>query len=154
MATRLREEIKQTRPFNSLEQEAMLSIERTAAVLGHSLAEALKGYGVTPTQYNALRILRGAGEEGLCRNEVRDRLVARVPDVTRLLDRLEEMGLIARERDASDRRLVTTRITREGLKLLARLDGPVAEAHERQLGHMDERSLRTLIDLLAKARGG
>jgi DNA-binding MarR family transcriptional regulator len=154
MATRLREEIKQTRPFNSLEQEAMLSIERTAAVLGHSLAEALKGYGVTPTQYNALRILRGAGEEGLCRNEVRDRLVARVPDVTRLLDRLEEMGLIARERDASDRRLVTTRITREGLKLLARLDGPVADAHERQLGHMDERSLRTLIDLLAKARGG
>ena len=154
MATRLRDEIKQTRPFNSLEQEAMLSIERTAAVLGHSLAEALKGYGVTPTQYNALRILRGAGEEGLCRNEVRDRLVARVPDVTRLLDRLEEMGLIARERDASDRRLVTTRITREGLKLLARLDGPVAEAHERQLGHMDERSLRTLIDLLAKARGG
>ena len=154
MATRLRDEIKQTRPFNSLEQEAMLSIERTAAVLGHSLAEALKGYGVTPTQYNALRILRGAGEEGLCRNEVRDRLVARVPDVTRLLDRLEEMGLIARERDASDRRLVTTRITREGLKLLARLDGPVAEAHERQLGHLDERSLRTLIDLLAKARGG
>jgi len=154
MATRLRDEIKQTRPFNSLEQEAMLSIERTAAVLGHSLAEALKGYGVTPTQYNALRILRGAGEEGLCRNEVRDRLVARVPDVTRLLDRLEEMGLIARERDTSDRRLVTTRITREGLKLLARLDGPVAEAHERQLGHMDERSLRTLIDLLAKARGG
>ena len=154
MATRLRDEIKQTRPFNSLEQEAMLSIERTAAVLGHSLAEALKGYGVTPTQYNALRILRGAGEEGLCRNEVRDRLVARVPDVTRLLDRLEEMGLITRERDTSDRRLVTTRITREGLKLLARLDGPVAEAHERQLGHMDERSLRTLIDLLAKARGG
>jgi DNA-binding MarR family transcriptional regulator len=154
MPTRLRDEIKQTRPFTSLEQEALLSIERTAAVLGHSMAEALKGYGITPTQYNALRILRGAGEGGLCRNEVRERLVARVPDVTRLLDRLEEMGLVARERDTSDRRLVTTRITRDGLKLLARLDEPVAEAHQRQLGHMDERSLRALIDLLAEARGG
>src|SRR5215207_6491893 len=154
MPTRLRDEIKQTRPFSSLEQEALLSIERTAAVLGHSMAEALRGYGITPTQYNALRILRGAGEGGLCRNEVRDRLIARVPDVTRLLDRLEEMGLIARERDSNDRRLVTTRITREGLKLLARLDGPVAEAHQRQLGHMDERSLRALIGLLAEARGG
>ena len=154
MPTRLRDEIKQTRPFTSLEQEALLSIERTAAVLGHSMAEALKGYGITPTQYNALRILRGAGEGGLCRNEVRERLVARVPDVTRLLDRLEEMGMVARERDTSDRRLVTTRITRDGLKLLARLDEPVAEAHQRQLGHMDERSLRALIDLLAEARGG
>jgi len=154
MPTRLRDEIKQTRPFTSLEQEALLSIERTAAVLGHSMAEALKGYGITPTQYNALRILRGAGEGGLCRNEVRERLVARVPDVTRLLDRLEEMGLVARERDTSDRRLVTTRITRDGLKLLARLDEPVAEAHQRQLGHIDERSLRALIDLLAEARGG
>jgi len=154
MPTRLRDEIKQTRPFTSLEQEALLSIERTAAVLGHSMAEALKGYSITPTQYNALRILRGAGEGGLCRNEVRERLVARVPDVTRLLDRLEEMGLVARERDTSDRRLVTTRITRDGLKLLARLDEPVAEAHQRQLGHMDERSLRALIDLLAEARGG
>ncbi len=152
MPTRLRDEIKQTRPFASLEQEALLSIERTAAVLGHGVGEALKPYGITPTQYNVLRILRGAGEKGLCRNEVRDRMIAQVPDVTRLLDRLEEMGLVARERDAADRRLVTTRITREGLELLARLDKPIIEIHRRQLGHMGKENLRTLIDLLAEAR--
>ena len=149
---RLREEIKQTRPFASLEQEALLSIERTAAVLGHSMAEALKPYGVTPTQYNVLRILRGAGEKGLCRNDVRGRLVAQVPDVTRLLDRLEEMGLIERQRDAADRRLVTSRISPEGLRLLDRLDEPIIEMHRQQLGHMSKRNLRTLIDLLAAAR--
>src|SRR5918912_3172191 len=152
MPRQLRDEIKQTRPFASLEQEAMLSIERTAAVLGHALAEAIKPYGVTPTQYNVLRILRGAGDRGLCRNEVRGRLVAQVPDVTRLLDRLEEMGLVARERGAADRRLVTTRITREGLRILERLDTPILDIHRRQLGHLGERNLRTLIALLASAR--
>ena len=152
MPLRLRDEIKQTKPFASLEQEAMLSIERTAAVLGHAFTEALKPYGVTPTQYNVLRILRGAGEKGLCRNEVRNRLIAQVPDVTRLLDRLEEMKLVVRERDAADRRLVTARITREGLRLLERLDAPILEIHRRQLGHLGERNLRTLITLLASAR--
>jgi DNA-binding MarR family transcriptional regulator len=152
MPVRLRDEIKQTKPFQSLEHEALLSIERTAAVLGHGLADALKPYGVTPTQYNVLRILRGAGNKGLCRNEVRDRLVAQVPDVTRLLDRLEEMNLVMRERAETDRRLVTTRITREGLRLLERLDAPITEIHQQQLGHLSARDLRTLIDLLAAAR--
>ena len=152
MALRLRDEIKQTKPFAGLEQEAHLSIERTAAVLGHAMADALKPYRVTPTQYNALRILRGAGERGLCRNEVRERLVAQVPDVTRLLDRLEEMGLVERERDPDDRRMVNTRITRDGLKLLARMDAPVEALHRAQLGHLGERDLRTLIDLLARCR--
>jgi DNA-binding MarR family transcriptional regulator len=154
MALRLRDEIKQTKPFQSLEHEALLSIERTAAVLGHRIAEALKPYGVTPTQYNVLRILRGAGDHGLCRNEVRARLIAQVPDVTRLLDRLEEMDFIVRERDESDRRMVTTRITREGLRLLARLDEPIGAIHKEQLGHMAARDLRALIDLLAIARSG
>ncbi len=152
MRTGLREEIKQNRPFTSLEQEALLSIERTAAVLGHAFAEALKPYGITPTQYNVLRILRGAQPTGLCRHEVRARLVAQVPDVTRLLDRLEETGLVTRERDPADRRLVTTRITREGLRLLQQLDRPVAEIHRRQLGHLGEGNLRSLIDLLTMAR--
>src|SRR4051794_41800121 len=111
MSPSLRAEIKQKKPFGSLEQEAQLNIERTAAVLGHGFAESLKPYGITPTQYNVLRILRGAGEAGLCRNEVRDRLLRQVPDVTRLLDRLAEAGLVERERDSADRRLVTTRIT-------------------------------------------
>jgi len=152
MTPRLQDEIKQTKPFASLEQEAMLSIERTAALLGHQLEQALKPFGVTPTQYNVLRILRGAGERGLCRSEVRERLIAQVPDVTRLLDRLEETNLIERERDSVDRRLVNTRITSEGLDLLRRLDQPVLDFHKTQLGHLSKDNLRTLIELLTSAR--
>jgi DNA-binding MarR family transcriptional regulator len=148
----LQDELKQSKPFRSLEQEALLSIERTAAVLGHGLADALRRYDITPTQYNVLRILRGAGEAGLCRNEVRDRLVSQVPDVTRLLDRMEEMDLVARERAEEDRRMVFTRITRKGTQLLARLDEPVARLHYEQLGRLGAAKLRTLIDLLAAAR--
>ncbi len=153
-ASRLQEERKQSKPFATLEQEALLGIERTAAILSHAVADALRPYGITPTQYNVLRILRGAGEQGLCRNEVRDRLVAQVPDVTRLLDRMEEMGFVDRERAAADRRMVFTRITRKGIQLLARLDAPVARLHQRQLGHLGAAKLRTLIRLLAEARHG
>ena len=152
MASSLRDEIRQRKPFDSPEQEALLSIERTTAVLMHAFADSLKPYGVTPTQYNVLRILRGAQPDGLCRNEIRDRLVSQVPDVTRLLDRMEESGLVERERGDTDRRVVTTRITRDGLALLKRLDAPVAETHKRQLGHLTATQLRTLIALLAAAR--
>lgn len=154
MTLNLREEIKQSRPFQSLEQEALLSLERTAAVVNHRSADFFRRYGVTPTQYNVLRILRGAGNSGLCRNEVRDRMIAQVPDVTRLLDRLEEMKLIARERDDADRRMVTTRITASGLKLLERLDAPVADAEKRMASHLGPKKLRQLIDLLAELRAG
>jgi len=152
MGRELRDEIKQGKPFESLEQEALLSIERTAAVLMHGFADSLKEYDITPTQYNVLRILRGAGRAGLCRNEIRDRLVAQVPDVTRLLDRLEESGLVERERAEQDRRLVTTRITKTGLALLGRLDGPVARSHRERLGHLSAAQLRSLIGLLAQVR--
>jgi len=152
MTLNLREEIKQTKPFTSLEQEAMLSIQRTDAVLGYSIIEALKPYDVTPTQYNVLRILKGARPNGLCREDIRQRLISQVPDVTRLLDRMEEAGLVGRERDSADRRLVTSRITEAGLALLQKLEEPIAKAHERQLGHMTRAELRSLITLLAKAR--
>jgi DNA-binding MarR family transcriptional regulator len=152
MPSSLQVELRQRKPFATLEQEALLSIARTAAVLEHSTAEALKPYGLTPTQYNALRILRGAEPDGLGRNQVRDRLVARVPDATRLLERLGEMGLAVRAREGQDRRIVRTRITRAGLKLLDRLDNVVQQLHQKQLGHLGERKLRTLIDLLAEAR--
>ncbi len=148
----LRDELKQTRPFRSVEQEALLSIERTAAVLGYAFAEQLKAYDLTPTQYNVLRILRGAGDSGLCRHEVRSRLLAPVPDVTRLLDRMESAGLIERERDSEDRRLVRTRITKQALGVLAKLDGPIEEIHQRQLGHMSKADLKRLVALLAEAR--
>lgn len=152
MPTTLQTELKRTKPFSSLEQEAMLSLARTAARLDHEMIEVLKPYRLTPTQYNALRILRGAGPEGLCRNEVRDRLVARVPDATRLLDRLEDTGLVVRGREGGDRRFVRARITRRGLDLLSRLDQVVIDLHEQQLGHLGRNKLRTLIDLLAQAR--
>ena len=102
--------------------------------------------------YNVLRILRGAGPEGLCRNEVGARLVTQVPDVTRLLDRMEDTGLISRQRGAEDRRFVTTRITRKGLELVDKLDEPVRELLGSLLGHMSRRGLRALIDGLAEAR--
>jgi len=152
MPVRLRDEIQQTKPFDSLEQEAMLSIQRTDAVLGYSIVEALKPFGITPTQYNVLRILRGAGNGGLCREDVRRRLVSQVPDVTRLLDRMEQAGLVGRERSSTDRRLVTTRITHAGLEILKELEVPIAKTHKQQLGHLARSELRTLIDLLAKAR--
>jgi DNA-binding MarR family transcriptional regulator len=152
MPTTLQAELRQSKPFGSLEQEATLSIARTAALLEHGMAEALRPHGLTPTQYNALRILRGAGAEGLCRNEVRDRLIARVPDATRLLDRLEEMGLVVRGREGEDRRFVRARITSAGFDLLARLDSVIDRVHRRQLGHLGERKLRSVIDALAEAR--
>jgi DNA-binding MarR family transcriptional regulator len=152
MSTRLRDEIKQTKPFAGPEQEAYLSLGRTWAVLEHGFAEALKPSGITPTQYNVLRILRGAGEKGLCRSEIIERMISRVPDASRLLDRLEGAGLIARARDAEDRRFVTTRITEEGLRILGDLDGGVVELHRRQFGGFDEAELRSLIELLGRAR--
>lgn len=152
MTNTLLAELKQTRPYRSPTEEAYISIVRTAAVLSHAFEEALKPFGVTATQYNVLRILRGAGAAGLCRNAVRDRMVTAVPDVTRLLDRLEQMKLIERERGGSDRRFVTTRITREGTKLLAKMDAPVIAAHDRLLGHMTPADLRALVAMLSGAR--
>jgi DNA-binding MarR family transcriptional regulator len=152
MAPGIHEEIKQRKPFRTAEQEAAVSLARTAALLEHGAVEALRPAGLTPTQYNVLRILRGAEPEGLGRNEVRDRLVARVPDATRLLDRLEDMGLVVRARGGDDRRVVVARITRAGLDLIAPLDGAMERLHRRQLGHLGERKLRTLLALLAESR--
>lgn len=154
MTPRLQAELKQTRPFPSRVTEALLSILRTAAVLDHHLGEALKPHGITPTQYNVLRILRGAGAGGLCGREVAERMVSRVPDVPRLLDRLEATQLLSRERDPEDRRHVTARITPKGLDLLAAV-GPAIEALERsRLGRLSERTLTGLIDGLAVVRDG
>lgn len=147
----LRDELKMAKPFKSVEEEAILSVARTAAVLDHANAEALKPHDLTPTQYNVLRILRGAGDAGLCRNAVGERLITRVPDVTRLLDRMEDAGLISRQR-GSDRRFVTTRITDKGLKLLDRIDRELPAIHRRQLGHVAPKRLRELIELLEEVR--
>ena len=148
----LQDELKQTKPFRTLQQEAQLNMVRTANILSDSFEQMLKPHGITGTQYNVLRILRGAEPNGLCRNEVSQRLLNRMPDATRLLDRMEEAGLVTRERSTTDRRLVTTRITRKGREIVDSLDESADEQHEKALGHMSEQQLRTLIKLLTIAR--
>jgi len=152
MLSALADELKQSKPFTSLKEEAALSIARTAAVLDHQVSQALKAHALTPSQYNVLRILRGAGTEGLCRNEVGARLVTKVPDVTRLLDRMESAGLISRQRGSEDRRYVTTRISRKGLDLVDRLDKPMRDLLQALLGHVSEKDLRAVVDGLAEVR--
>jgi DNA-binding MarR family transcriptional regulator len=152
MAADLRTELKQRKPFRGVRHEAWLSLQRTAAVLEHDFETFLKPCGITATQYNVLRILRGAGTAGLCRNEIGERLVRRVPDVTRLLDRLEQQGLIMRVRGGNDRRYVTTTITRAGLQVLEKLDPGVDDFHRRAMAHLDDARLRTLVELLEAVR--
>jgi DNA-binding MarR family transcriptional regulator len=149
---RLSDEIKQTKPFASLAEEAFLNLQRTAEALARVGTETLKAYGITGTQYNVLRILRGAEPNGLPCTEIGERMVTRDPDVTRLLDRLDRQGLVTRERSAEDRRVVTTRITSKGLELLASLDEPMSAMHQRQLAHMSDGELESLIDALQTAR--
>jgi len=152
MTPDLRTERKQKKPFGSLQQEAQLNIVRTGNLLTDSFERLLKPHGITGTQYNVLRILRGAEPEGLCRNEVRERLLSRMPDATRLLDRMEEAGLVTRSREGDDRRMVTTRITEKGRTLVDGLDDVVEEEHLRRLGHLSEKQTRKLIKLLTLVR--
>ena len=152
MSPVLKEELKQSRPFSSVQQEALLNILRTGNMVSDCLERMLKPYKITGTQYNVLRILRGAEPNGLCRNEVRERLLNRMPDATRLLDRMEEAGLVTRSRETDDRRMVTTRITHQGRKLVDSLDAPVSAEHRRQIGHMTENELHSIIKLLTKVR--
>lgn len=152
MSPDLRHEIRQRRPFQSLQQEAYLNLARTHAALEEALERVLAGHAVTQQQYNVLRILRGAPPEGLARNEIRDRLLTRMPDVTRLLDRMEAAGLVTRERSAEDRRQTATRLTRKGRRVVDALDAPVAEEHRRRLAHLSEKQLHELVGLLTLAR--
>lgn len=152
MQTTLEAELRQTRPFKSPLEEAFVALQRTAAVLEHALEATLKPSGVTGTQYNVLRILRGAGDEGLCRTDIGARMVRRVPDVTRLLDRLEDTGYIARTRGGGDRRYVTTRITPRGLRALSKLDAIVARFHEQHMEPLTPEQVQSLIALLAVLR--
>ena len=152
MTKELREEIRQSRPFRSLEQEAYLNIVRTAAQLTDSFEQMLAPWGITTSQFNVLRILQGAEPDGLCRNDVRDRMLTRMPDMTRLLDRMEKAGLVSRERSTIDRRLVSTRITPKGTRLVQELEPSVTEEHRGTLGHLTKDQLHALIDLLSQAR--
>jgi DNA-binding MarR family transcriptional regulator len=149
----LRQAIKQRKPFESLQQEVFLEVLRTGHALVQDLVQVLRPYRLTQPQYNVLRILRGAGSAGLPTGEVGERMVAsREPDVTRLLVRMENRGLLTRERREENRRFVNVRITRDGLRILKALDPAVADMHARQLRHMSRGELEQLAGLLERAR--
>jgi DNA-binding MarR family transcriptional regulator len=154
MVRSLQSEIKQTVPFRSLAEEAHLSVIRTADLLSRVGAELLKGYGLTSTQYNVLRILRGAGADGLPSGEVGERMITREPDITRLLDRMEARGWVHRRRDPEDRRVMRAWITIAGRELTDQLDAPTAELINRSLAHLGEAKLAELSDLLGSVRKG
>lgn len=140
------------KPEPVLEEEAFLHLQRTADAYLQLAAGLLRPYGLSPTQYNVLRILRGAGDEGLPCGEIANRMITRDPDITRLLDRLENRGWVERQRLKTDRRVVLTRITPEGLRLVGSIDEPMRALHRKRLGRMEEGRLRELISLLGEAR--
>ena len=148
----LRDEIQTTKPFASKAVEAYLNLIRTSHLLHDGSCALLKAHRLTAPTYNVLRILRGAGEEGLPWHQVRARMVTRVPDVTRILRKLESRGLVRRERSRSDKRVVRAWITEPGLQVLAALDGPTQALHERQMRALTDEECDTLIDLLTRLR--
>ena len=119
--------LKQNRPFVSLEQQVYLSILRTASELSYAVDQYFRPFDITPSQYNVLRILRGVGADGLCRNEISERMVTATPDMSRLLDRMEKAGWVRRERAEDDRRQVSTYITKSGMELLETLETPTRD---------------------------
>jgi DNA-binding MarR family transcriptional regulator len=152
MRRHLRDEIKQTKPFDHPADEALLSILRTATVIEHGSNELLRSFGITMTQYNVLRILRGAGARGLCGREVGERLISSVPDVSRLLDRMAEMGLLAKERDAADRRHVTARITPKGRRVLTQATPALTAYGRARAERLSARALESLVEALEAIR--
>ena len=154
MSRGLQAELKQKIPFASREAEAYLSLLRTSDALQTQVESQLKKFGLTGTQYNALRILRGAGQEGLPCREIGERMITRDPDITRLLDRLEDRGFVQRTRARHDRRVIYGKITGAGLKLLREMDGPLEKYGRDMLRHVGQEKLRRLIELLELVRRG
>jgi DNA-binding MarR family transcriptional regulator len=148
----LQEEINKRHPFECPEEEAALNLLRTVDHLGQDFTRLFHEHGISPPQYNALRILRGVGGDGLPCVEIAGRMITRMPDITRLVDRLEAAGLVERRRTEQDRRVVLVKVTSAGRDILARLDRPVLDLHRRQLGHLTRPELAELNRLLVKAR--
>jgi DNA-binding MarR family transcriptional regulator len=153
MASKLQDEIKQAIPFESVEEELLLNLLRTAAMADHALEHALRPHGLSSTQYNVLRILRGAGQQGLCQYEIGDRLVAQVPDVPRIVDRMEKAGWVQRERGVADRRMVMASLTAEGRALVGALDEPMQRVIKGVFQPLAPDGMARLIELLVAARG-
>jgi DNA-binding MarR family transcriptional regulator len=137
-----------------LEDQVFIALQKTADALGQDAERFLKANGLTGAQYNVLRILRGAEPTGLACRDIGDRMISHDPDITRLLDRMEKRGMITRQRQTDDRRVVRTRITSEGLGILKRLDQPVRELHKRQFHHLPAARLKILAELLEQVLNG
>jgi DNA-binding MarR family transcriptional regulator len=152
VAKGIQAELKQSKPFGSLAEEGYIALMRTADQLQWRGAELMKQFDLSPTQFNALRILRGAGPKGLPCSEISERMITRDSDITRLLDRLEKRGLAERCREAKDRRVIMAHITPAGLNLLEKMDHPIAEFHRKLLGQLVGTRLRSLLRLLEDAR--
>jgi DNA-binding MarR family transcriptional regulator len=135
---------------SGIEDQVFITILKVADRLFNQGEQLMKASGLTAGQYNVLRILRGAGAEGLPCNQIAERMISRDPDMTRMLDRIEARNLITRERQKEDRRVVKARITEEGLKLLKKLDTPVRELHKRQFSGMSAGKQKTLLELLTE----
>ena len=152
MANRILKEIRQTVPIASLQEEAVLNVLRTADALKRGLELLLKSHGITVAQYNVLRILRGAGKRGLPCGGIAERLITTEPDITRLLARMERLGLLVRQRDVTDRRVVTTKATKRGLQLLDQVEAPLRKLQQKQFALLNEREITSLIGSLEKVR--
>lgn len=148
----MQQELRQTKPFGSPEQEASLALLRTADLLHRTFAQMAEPHGITGQQYNVLRILRGAGVTGLPTLEIAERMIEQAPGITRLLDRLEAKSLVRRLRCPRDRRRVLVHISPKGLALLAKLDVPVAAHHREALAGLGRRNVLELIRLLDTVR--
>ena len=136
------------------EERLFLALLKAADALGQQAEQLIKSAGLTGTQYNVLRILRGAQPGGLACRAIGDRMISHDPDMTRLLDRMEKRGLIRRERQKDDRRVVKTHITSQGLELLKPLDQPMRELHKQQFRHMPATRVKNLAGLLEQFCGG
>ena len=152
MTDQLRKELLQSRDFGSLAEATFLSVQRTAGIWMQALAQRLRPYGLTPTQYNVLRILRGAHPGSLTCGEIGERMATAVPDVTRLADRLVARRLAWKARDEQDRRVVKVEISGHGLELLESLDDKILEWLEELLSPLDPQEMQTLSELTQKAR--
>ncbi len=149
----LQEELRQNRPFGSVAEEATVAVLRTAALLKRALNRRVEPHGISLAQYNVLRILRGAGEEGLPTLAVRDRLIEEAPGITRLIDKLEGAGFVVRVRSGEDRRTVRCRITASGLRLLDDLDEGIRAAHQLIVAGIPEAGeQRRFVELLGAVR--
>mgnify|MGYP002624858677 FL=1 len=151
MAGKLQSELKKRHPFDMLEEEAALNLLRTHDYRQTRVTKLFREFGLTPSQYNVLRILRGEGGP-LPSLEIADRMIQAVPAITGLIDRLEKTGLVKRRRCEEDRRVVYVEITKEALALLRKIDRPLKELHRSTFAHMTEAELRELIRLLEKVR--